>query len=135
MSENSNKIESVKGLKIGDRIQGITFDANQIEKLDRFTAHRKELVVVELVSDTAIKFASADDKTATIVFDFKDDGLDKFYQANETTFTGLFTDLNKFQPALHQIYQDKLCPKLNELLDKFAQRANELEEPKDESQK
>ena len=130
----SEELKEVKGLHIGDRIQGITFDALRIEKEDRFVANRRELVVTELVDETSIKFSPAEDKSEGFIFNFKGDDLNKFYQANETTFTGLFTDMNMFQPALHEVYTSKLCPKLNEMMDKFAQRAvSESEIPSEET--
>ena len=122
MSEKA-ELDEVKGLHIGDRIQGITFDALKIKDADRFVASRREIVVTELINSTTVKFSPAEDKSEGFVFNFENDGLDKFYQANETTFTGLFTSIDKMQPALHEIYKEKKCPLLNEMMDKFAKRA------------
>lgn len=119
----SEELKEVKGLHIGDRIQGVTFDVSEIEKADRFVAHRKELVVTELINESRIKLSPAEDKSEGIILDLKEDSIDKLYQANETSFTGLFSEIDKLQPALHEIYKNKVCPKLNELMDKFTQRA------------
>ena len=88
----------------------------------------------ELINSTTVKFSPAEDKSEGFVFNFENDGLDKFYQSNETTFTGLFTSIDKMQPALHEIYKETKCPLLNEMMDNFAQRAVNEGETENEKQ-